>query len=150
MAKSCRTHEGSYSMTCEACNRVLPPLGPSFVTDDELRAECERRRMFFATGEICRERDSANRRAETASTRCIELERERDEWKRRAEAAEAKLAAPMLVGQTYTSTESEPFDYGPFMRALGRAAENGPGLAATKPKPPDNEVWGPLLEDLLA
>lgn len=53
----------------------------SSISDDQLRAECERRGIDFA-----RELNNEARRYDSASARCIELEKERDELKRRANA----------------------------------------------------------------
>src|SRR3990167_1151145 len=73
MARRCTVHVGDeYSMVCMACNGVAPPSTAeayaAALTDEQLRAECERRWGLNAGPyrEIAAERDEWKRRAENA------------------------------------------------------------------------------------
>lgn len=113
----------------------IVPCPAGALTDDQLRAECERRKMSVS-GPGATEETWNSVRAE------------RDDWKRRAEAAEA------CVGERSRIMPADPDpavrDYfkslaKKYSAELAALTERGPGIAATKP---DNGVaW--LDEDLL-
>lgn len=131
-------------------------------TDDQLRAECERRGIDTMTPEMTKawanDRDAYIRRADEAERRCSEwveslkdMRNQRDEWKRRAEAAEAlanampcsceKCEATFHRRSAIALARREPRP----LAAL--SAESGPGIAS-KPPPCTDGHWV-LDEDLL-
>jgi hypothetical protein len=104
-------------------------------SDEELRAECERR---WPPGEMAHF---------SPVSEYMKLQAERDEWKARAETAAALLAIQPQVPfagrvMTFVTTDGEN------CTTLGHAriGESGPGIAATKPT---DEHWVDPL-DLLA
>jgi hypothetical protein len=72
------------------------PIAAAF-SDDQLRAECERRGIVAQSATVGALKAEMHGRAQaaegwaTASARCVELEKERDQWKRLAKLAEADL-----------------------------------------------------------
>jgi hypothetical protein len=143
-------------------------------TDDQLRAECERR---FGNEYGARDKqwekliDEARPGIHYVAMSDVErresgLRAERDEWKRRADVAEAHLADPRRVIHIKTDDcEHVPLgsvhDCGRLTFVVvkrdgkrlpmfdlfvsGRERE-GAGIAAQRP---DNELWGPTDEDRL-
>jgi hypothetical protein len=125
-----------------------------FVSDDQLRAECERRfgneygardeRWDGLVKKAQAETERVAKRAAIASAAVIERE-ERDEWKRRAEVAEAKV-------ENYERGVRECLELRAQIQADMKLAstvtfttESGPGIAAMRP---DTSVAF-LDEDLL-
>lgn len=93
----------------DSCGFVHGHAGPcnwvmTHASDDELRAECERRFGPDYVNGLPRVREA-------------NLVDERDEWKRRAEAAEAKMG-------DY---------YGEMTKVRNVVRESGPGIATAKP-----------------
>jgi len=99
----------------------------AWFSDDELRAECERR---FA-GPVNEYTRLADEHHKTTA--------ERDEWKRRAEAAEAKASEVQRVADFWADKS--------IAIQRDREREHGPGLAALDTRP-DNSI-AHLPEDLL-
>jgi hypothetical protein len=121
------------------------------LTDEQLRAECERRPGLWAS-EVAKLSDGALRAegncrtvgfwyGPSAAQVLRELEVECAEWKRRATAAEAKLVEKMEIVDVVLD--------GSFLipkNAIRKMQEGGPGIADLKPA---SEPLAHLDEDLL-
>lgn len=159
-------------------NQVLTAFGG--VSDDQLRAECERRFGPDYTNGLPRvreanlidERDAVIAERDGAHRAVLALTRERDEWRLRAEAAEEHLAdardgeiSDDVVRAEYTrrfmvtAPAPSPADW--LANGPGTLLANGPGTLYGFPKAPetgpgiaatkpDTARWGPSDEDLLA
>jgi hypothetical protein len=128
------------------------------LTDDQLRAECNRR-----WGEddcpmaktLRHERDEADKRAQDWAASFTAMRELRDEWKRRADAEREKWQGALLEQQGRARAAEERVaslesriegGYLPTIARHMRLNESGPGIAAAAP---DNSV-AHLDEDLLA
>lgn len=143
----------------DALVRGMVRRGLEHATDDQLRAECERRKLDFAdyeynaecgcgyyeTFDTAAQRDAADDQHQAVCPSGVEtLARERDEWKRRAEAAEGEVAKWREAKLQRIASGIERISMG--------VRESGPGIGSHppdihKPEPDHSHYVDPL--DLL-
>jgi hypothetical protein len=144
-------------------------VDPSIFTDDQLRAECERRGVdvhWYCGCGFSHEHEAVTvAHEQTCPESEVSLRRERDEWKRRAEAAEARDGYTITPVELPSMTATEKRAFIEKADAIINAAmrgmkpspeavravlmnESGPGIAATPKR--DDTLDQATLADLLA